>query len=134
MIAAEALLTAGFLVDAIAAQALLTTEEIGAASTTLEGEIATVQGNVDALGTEVTTLNGDVDDLQVKTAYQSATLGTTSFAGGLSNSGNVNLGTPLTSTITLEGSVLTINALSINLNGVVSSPSFSMSNGFFNQF
>ena len=46
--------------------------------------------------------------------------------------GNVQLGTPLNSTITISASTATINALLINLNGIVSTPSGLNTSGFYN--
>ena len=67
----------------------------------------------------------NVTALQTKTVNQTAVTGATTF------NGNMSIGTPAISTVVINGSTVDINALLINLNGIVSMPpSF---NGFFNQ-
>ena len=67
---------------------------------------------------------GDIVNLKRKTINQTGVLGTTTFAG------NMNMGTPVVSTITVSGSVVDINALVINLNGIVNAPSYNFSGSF----
>ena len=93
-------------------------------------DIAGLQTEVDTLGAEMTTVQNNLIAITSKTQNQNASILGTIFEN------NFTVGTPLTSAIIINGSVCDINCLSINLNGIVSSPmsGFSMNSGFFSQF
>ena len=93
-------------------------------------DIAGLQTEVDTLGAEMTDVENDLIAVTSKTQNQNASILGTIFEN------NFTVGTPLTSAIIINGSVCDINCLSINLNGIVSSPmsGFSMNSGFFSQF
>ena len=93
-------------------------------------DIAGLQTEVDTLGVEMTDVENDLIAVTSKTQNQNASILGTIFEN------NFTVGTPLTSAIIINGSVCDINCLSINLNGIVSSPmsGFSMNSGFFSQF
>ena len=78
----------------------------------------------------MTTVQNNLIAVTSKTQNQNASILGTIFEN------NFTVGTPLVSAINISGSVCDINCLSINLNGIVSSPmsGFSMNSGFFSQF
>jgi hypothetical protein len=92
---------------------------------------------VSTIESEVTTLNGDVNTLQVKTTGMSYATGTTSFTGHLTTAGNSN-STAITGTLSISALINLDNGTSIvNCLGTFVDASFlsqigftSSSNGF----
>ena len=117
----------------------------------IQTEVNTLNTQVQTIQTEVTTLNTDVDVLQLKTSAQSNNGVSTIFNNIVEGSSLVSnstlyvpnnatvLGTLYTSNITslteisINAPTITLNGISINLNGFVND-GFNIQNGFFNQF
>ena len=95
------------------------------AITGLTGRVTTLETTTTALQTQTDANGANITTLQNKTINQTAIAGSTTF------NGNMNIGTPSVSAVVINGSTIDINALLINLNGIVSMP--SSFNGFFNQ-
>jgi hypothetical protein len=117
----------------------------------IQTEVNTLNTQVQTIQTEVTTLSTDVDVLQLKTSAQSNNGVSTIFNNIVEGSSLVSnsnlyvpnnatvLGTLYTSNITslseisINAPTITLNGISINLNGFVND-GFNMQGGFFNQF